>query len=109
MVETMIAAGNERARLVYDAMLYQVSKAIGAMAAVAEFELDGIILTGGLANSTTITETLRSKVGRIAPVSVYPGSDECLALAEGAARALRGAEPFMTWPVPQTSEPLPWN
>ncbi len=107
-VEAMIAAGDERAKLVYDAMLYQISKAIGAMASVAAFDLDGIILTGGLANSPKIVGTLTETVGRIALVTVYPGSNECLALAEGAARALRGEETPMTWPVRSSAEALPW-
>lgn len=108
-VEAMIADGDARAKLVYDAMLYQVAKAIGAMAAVAEFDLDGIILTGGLANSSRVVETLTTKVGRIAPVYAYPGSGECRALAEGAARALRGLERAMQWPVPAAAEALPWE
>ncbi|WP_289044079.1 butyrate kinase [uncultured Aliiroseovarius sp.] len=96
-VEQMIADGDEHARLIYDAMIYQIAKAIGAMASVAEFDLDGIILTGGLANSPTIADTLTHKVSRIAPVTVYPGSNECRALAEGVARAIHGIEDPMRW------------
>jgi len=103
-VEAMIDAGDERAKLVFDAMLYQISKAIGAMASVASFDLDGIILTGGLVNSPKITETLTKTVERIAPVSLFPGSNECLALAEGANRALVGKEIPMTWPVDHVGE-----
>ncbi len=102
-VEAMIADGNQQAALVYDAMLYQVAKAIGAMASVAAFDLDAIVLTGGLAHSDRVVGTLRQKVGRLAPVQVYPGSDECQALAEGAFRVLSGAEAAMTWPILQTA------
>jgi butyrate kinase len=98
-VEAMIDAGNERAKLVLDAMLYQIAKAIGAMASVANFDIDGIIITGGMANSRRVIKALIAKVERIAPVFVFPGSDECLALAEGAARAMSGKELPMTWPV----------
>lgn len=98
-VEAMIHAGNDRARLVHDAMLYQVAKAIGAMASVADFDLDGVILTGGLANSDRVTDVLKSKTERLARTYVYPGSDECMALAQGAARALAGTEVPMTWPI----------
>ncbi len=98
-VEAMIADGDANARLVYDAMLYQIAKAIGAMASVADFDLDGIILTGGLANSPRISESLAQNVSRIAPVIRYPGSNECLALAEGVMRALSGTEKVMQWPV----------
>lgn len=100
-VEAMIDAGDMHAKLIYDAMLYQVAKAVGAMAAVADFELDGIVLTGGLVNSPTISATLDGKLSRLAPVFAYPGSDECQALAESAARVLAGRETPMNWPVAQ--------
>lgn len=103
-VEQMIEQGDEYARLIYDAMLYQVAKAIGAMASVVDFELDGIVLTGGLLNSPKIAATLESKLSRLAPVHVFPGSDECQALAEGAARVLAGLEKPMTWPVEPKTE-----
>lgn len=98
-VEEMIDEGNENAALVLDAMIYQIGKAIGAMAAVAEFKLDAIVLTGGLANSQHIVEGVSRAVSGIADVVVYPGSNECKALAEGAHRVMRGTEEAMTWPV----------
>lgn len=103
-VEAMVDDGNERARLVYDAMILQIAKAIGAMGVVADFDLDGIILTGGLVNSPRIVAALKEKVGRIADIVVYPGSNECLALAEGAVRVLAGEEAAMTWPVQSMAE-----
>ena len=103
-VEAMIDEGNENAQLIYDAMLYQVAKAIGAMASVVDFELDGIVLTGGLLNSPRIAATLEKKLTRLAPIHVFPGSDECQALAEGAARVVAGLEEPMTWPVTSKSE-----
>lgn len=98
-VEAMIEAGDAHAALVHEAMLYQIAKAVGAMASVADFDLDGIVVTGGLANSSRVTSYLSRRLSRIAPIHLYPGSDECLALAEGAARALTGEETAMTWPV----------
>lgn len=99
-VEAMVAAGDARAALVYEALLYQVGKAIGAMAAVLDFRPDGIVLTGGMANSARVVDSLRQRCGALAPLYVYPGSDESLALAEGAARVLAGQETAMSWPVP---------
>ncbi len=98
-VEAMIEEGNDRAALVFEAMLYQTAKAIGAMASVADFDLDGIVLTGGLANSARVTGYLKERLSRLAPVQVYPGSDECRALAQGTARVLAGTEAALTWPV----------
>ncbi|NVO57424.1 butyrate kinase [Rhodobacteraceae bacterium B1Z28] len=96
-VEAMIEGGDDHARLIHDALIYQIAKAIGASAAVADFDLDGIILTGGMAQSRRVSTTLTNKVQRIAPVTVYAGSNECLALAEGAARVLQGQETPMIW------------
>ena len=103
-VEAMIEAGDDKARLIYDAMLYQIAKAIGAMAAVADFDIDAIVLTGGLANSKGVVEHLSRRLHRIAEIKVYPGSNECRALAEGAARVLDGSEMPMTWPVHAVAE-----
>ncbi|KUJ85718.1 butyrate kinase [Ruegeria marisrubri] len=98
-VEAMIEGGDKKAALVFEAMLYQTAKAVGAMASVASFDLDGIILTGGLSNSARVTGYLTDKLSRLAPIHVYPGSDECRALAEGAARAVTGVETPLKWPV----------
>jgi butyrate kinase len=91
-VERRIDAGDERAAAVYDAMIYQVAKEAGAMAAVLEGRVDAVLLTGGMANSTRMIDKLRAYIEWIAPISVYPGEDELLALAEGVFRVLDGEE-----------------
>ncbi len=91
-VERRIAQGDERARLVYEAMAYQIAKEIGAMAAVLKGEVDAIVLTGGLARSEMLVGWIKERVGWIAPVLVYPGEEEMLAMAQGALRVLRGEE-----------------
>jgi butyrate kinase len=91
-VEARINAGDARARLVYEAMAYQVAKEIGAMATVLKGEVDAVILTGGLAHSEMLLAWIRERVAWIGPVLVYPGEDEMLALAQGALRVLRGEE-----------------
>ena len=91
-IQEMIRAGDEKAKLVYEAMVYQIAKDIGAMSVVLKGEIDGIILTGGLANSEMMTGLIREWVRFIAPVFVYPGEDEIAALAEGGLRILRKEE-----------------
>lgn len=91
-VEEMIRNGDERAKLVYEAMAYQVAKDIGAMATVLEGEIDAVVLTGGLAHSEMLTTAIRRRVSFLGSVFVFPGEDEMLALAEGGIRALRGEE-----------------
>jgi len=91
-VQKMINDGDEFAALVLDSMAYQVAKEIGAMTAVLEGRVDAIILTGGLARSTRFTGSIKQRVDSLAPVHVFPGEDELLALMEGALRVLRGEE-----------------
>ena len=91
-VEQRIAAGDEKAKLVYDAMLYGAAKSIGALAAAADGQIDRIILTGGLAHSQYVAEYLTKKVSFIAPVEVMAGEFEMEALAAGACRVLAGEE-----------------
>jgi butyrate kinase len=91
-VQKMINDGDEFAALVLDSMAYQVSKEIGAMAAVLEGLVDAVILTGGLANSTRFTGAIKQRVDKLAPVHVFPGEDEMLALVGGVLRVLRGEE-----------------
>ena len=86
------AAGDARARRVVDGMLLQVSKAMGALAAVLEGRVDAVILTGGMAHVPGVVEPLRAAAAWIAPVEVLPGEDELRALAEGAMRVLAGEE-----------------
>ncbi len=97
-VEDRIMGGDERATVVMDAMLYQVAKEIGAMAAVLRGNVDAVVLTGGLANAEYITSRLAAYVDFIAPVIVVPGEDEMEALAEGCLRVLRGEEAALEYP-----------
>ncbi|SEF62813.1 butyrate kinase [Caloramator fervidus] len=92
-VKKMMDEGNKEAELVYKAMAYQVAKEIGMCATVLKGEVDAIILTGGLAYGKEFVEWIKERVSFIAPVVVYPGEDEMLALAEGGLRVLRGEEP----------------
>ncbi|MCS7233935.1 MAG: butyrate kinase [Synergistetes bacterium] len=91
-VEKMIDAGDQFAELVLKAMTYQVSKWIGKMASVLGKDIDAIVLTGGMAHSERITSWIKERVSFIAPVLVYPGEDEMIALALGALRVLKGEE-----------------
>lgn len=92
-VVELIEQGDEQARLVYEAISYQIAKEIGSAATVLRGNVDAIVLTGGLAyDQTYLVEWIRQRVQFIAPVLVYPGEDELLALAQGALRVLNGQE-----------------
>ena len=91
-VSQMIANDDKEAKLVYEAMAYQVSKEVGAVSAVMHGKVDAILLTGGLAFDKMFTQWIKERVEFIAPVHIYPGEDELEALAEGGLRVLRGEE-----------------
>lgn len=91
-VEQRIDAGDCEAAAVFDAMIYQIGKEAGAMAAVLEGKVDAVLLTGGMAHSERAVERLRGFVEWIATVQVFPGEDELQALAEGVFRVLDGEE-----------------
>ena len=77
---------------VIDAFHYQIGKEIGSMAAAMKGKVDQIILTGGIAYGKETVAALKEMVEWIAPVTVYPGEDELLALTQGALRVLKGEE-----------------
>ncbi|MFB0959475.1 MAG: butyrate kinase [Clostridiaceae bacterium] len=91
-VEAMIAAGDHTAELIFRAMGYQIAKEIGASAAVLAGDVRAVILTGGLAYSKRLIETIREYAGFIAPFIVEPGEDEMKSLAEAGLRILRKEE-----------------
>lgn len=97
-VEKMIEQGNDKAKLVYDAMAYQVAKEIGSAATVLKGQVDAIILTGGLAYGKQFVKNISSRIDWISDIIVYPGEDELQALAEGAIRVLTGEEDAKTYP-----------
>jgi butyrate kinase len=92
VVEARIAAGDEHARLIYSAMAYQIAKEIGAMSTVLGGSVDAIVLTGGLAYSNMLMDDICSRIRWIAPILIYPGEDELLAMAQGGLRVLHGEE-----------------
>lgn len=97
-VEEQVLAGDERAERVMHAMIRQIAKEIGAMAATLEGDVDAVVLTGGLANSTYISERITAKVAFLGRTIVVPGEDELKALALGCLRVLRGEEEAKTYP-----------
>ncbi len=91
-VSKRIKDGDEYAKSIYYAMAYQVAKEIGSLATVLKGEVDGILLTGGIANDKLFTGWIEERVKFISKVYVYPGEDELTALAEGGLRVLKGEE-----------------
>ncbi len=96
-VAKMVDGGDEHAKLVRDAFILQVAKDMGSMACVLEGKVDQIIITGGIAYDKYVVAQLKERAGWIAPVTVYPGEDELLALVQGGLRVLNGEEKAMEY------------
>lgn len=91
-IEKRIKENDQYARLIYDAMAYQIGKEIGAYATVLKGRVDNIILTGGLAYSNYLVDLIRDMISFISDIIIYPGEDEMDALNQGALRVLKGGE-----------------
>lgn len=101
-IHSLVEAGDRKATLVWNAMIYQICKEIGAMSAVLSGKVDGILLTGGLVRYNDIVEGIRSGCGWIAEITVYPGEMEQEEMAGAVLRVLRGEESSH----PYTGEPV---
>lgn len=93
-IEARAAAGDEDQQLILEAFVYQLAKGVGQLAAAAKGNVDGIILTGGIANSQKIVAELQEYIGFLAPVIVEAGEHEMVALIKGGQRAAQGLEPI---------------
>ncbi|MBR1400132.1 MAG: butyrate kinase [Prevotella sp.] len=91
-VEKRIAEGDAHAKLVLDAMIYQIARYLGSLAPVTNGHVDAILLTGAISNSKYVTGGLEERLSYLAPVFVYPGEDELTALAHNAYRAMTGQQ-----------------
>ncbi|HAN42584.1 MAG TPA: butyrate kinase [Sphaerochaeta sp.] len=91
-IHEMVEQGEQKAKTIWGAMVYQICKSIGAMAAVLEGHVDAIILTGGLVRFKDIPEAIKQRCGWIAPIATYPGEVEQEELANAVLDVLSGKE-----------------
>ncbi len=87
-----LAKKDPYAKLVVDAMAYQISKGISEMATVLDGKIDAIVLTGGMSFSNEFVGIIRSYISKISLVLVMAGEHEMEALAMGTFRVLEGKE-----------------
>ena len=69
-IQKQIDEGDEHARLILEAMIYHIAKAVGGAAVALWGEVDAILLTGGIAYSEYITTRLKERVSFLAPVFI---------------------------------------
>jgi butyrate kinase len=89
-IEYRIHEGDAHAKLIMEAMAYQVSKCIGEMFAVLKGEVDAILITGDLAHSQFVVRYIIDHVEKFAPTFIYAGDNEIHAMAGNALRVLKG-------------------
>jgi len=91
-VSMRAAKGEKVSKLVWDAMIYQMIKEIGAMAAVLGGEVDGILLGGGMVHNNELVARIKEACSFLGPITAYPGEFEMEAMSAGAIRVLKGEE-----------------
>lgn len=84
--------GDNLAEIIWNAMIYQITKAIGSMAAVLEGKVNAILLGGGMVYNSQLVDKITEACSFIAPVYAYPGEFEMEAMDAGARRVLSGEE-----------------
>lgn len=108
-IHALVEAGDKKARTIWNAMVYQLCKSIGAMAAVLEGNVDGILLTGGLMRYGDILEGVKTRCGWIAPIAVYPGECEQEAMANAVLEVLRGEKAPHTYTGKPVFQGFDWE
>jgi len=91
-VEKRIDNGDDYAKLIFEAMAYQISKDIVANATVLKGKVDEIIFTGGMSNSKRLIDLISERVNFISKIFLFPGEMEQEALCFGALSVLKGEE-----------------
>ncbi len=98
-VERRIQEGDQEALLVFEALVYQISKEITSLIPAFKGEkVDRVILTGGMARSERLVTGISASVKLLeCGVTVYKGENEMEALAEGVIRVLQGREKALVY------------
>ena len=89
-IEERIHQGDQYAKLVYEAMAYQVAKEIGACSVVLKGRVDAILITGGIAFNELFIQLLTYRIAWISQIRVFPGEDEMRALAQNVLMVING-------------------
>ena len=94
-VVVLMESGDEKARLVFEALAYNIAKYISSLAPAladesGEVPIAAVVVTGGMARSEELVKQIRKLVKYLGPMEVVVGEEEMTALAAGAERVLSG-------------------
>jgi len=96
-INARIASGDEKAKFISYALSYQVSKEIASHVATLSGKVDAIILTGMIFDSERFLENVKSRIGSIAPIALYPSVNDFEALALFGLRVLKDEVPVKVY------------
>ena len=108
-IHRMMDGGDPKATLIWNSMVYQICKSIGAMAAVLEGKVDAILLTGGLVRFDDIPSKISQRCAWIAPVFTYPGEIEQEAMATSVMDVLEGKTAAFRYTGEPVFSGFPWE
>lgn len=91
-VREKAVAGDRKADGVLRGMIYQMAKEAGAMAAALKGHIDAVVITGGMAYNSWLTDMLKEYLSYLGRILVFPGEAELEALVRGVIRVLDGVE-----------------
>lgn len=89
--------GDKIAELALRSMAYQIIKEGGAMAAALHGDVDAVVITGGIAHNTWMTDRLTEGLGFLGDIIIFPGEEELEALVRGVLRVLNSVEEEKTY------------
>ena len=108
-VHKMMEDGDVKATTIWNAMVYQICKEIGAMAAAMDGKVDAILLTGGLVRYEDINQMIERKCSWIAPISTYPGEVEQEAMRDAVLDVLEGRTSAFRYSGKPVFSGFPWE
>lgn len=89
-IDKRMLSGDETAIFYSYALAYQVSKEIGAMYTVLEGEVDAILLSGNIFNSSRFIQNVTNRVKKLADVMLYPSVNNFEAMMMSGLSILNG-------------------
>lgn len=96
-INNLIAQGDPKALFISEACAYQVSKEIASHFATLEGEVDAVILSGNIFNSELFLDNVKKRVGKLAPMALYPTVNDLEAHAMNAIRVIKGEVEVMEY------------
>lgn len=90
LIEKKILKGDKKFTLIYNSFIYQIAKSICAQAAALCGKIDGIILTGGVAQGKIFQKQIKKRIKFLGKIFIYTQNQEMHELAKAGYEILTG-------------------